>query len=39
MVDSMLGGSSLGDIGQLFSSEDDKWKNASSMIFLENVSE
>jgi len=39
IVDSMLGGSSLGDIGQLFSSEDNKWKDMNSMIFLENVTE
>ena len=37
IVDSMLGGSSLGDIGQHFSSEDIKWKDMDSMIFLENV--
>jgi len=37
IVDSMLGGSSLGDIGQHFSSEDNKWKDMDSMIFLENV--
>ena len=34
IVDSILGASSLGDIGQLFSSSDNKWKNANSMIFL-----
>ena len=39
IVDSMLGGSSLGDIGQIFSSEDNKWKDMNSMIFLENVNE
>ena len=39
IVDSMLGGSSLGDIGQLFSSDDNKWKDMNSMIFLENVTE
>jgi len=39
IVDSMLGGSSLGDIGQHFSSEDNKWKDMDSMIFLENVTE
>ena len=35
IVDSILGASSLGDIGQLFSSSDNKWKNANSMIFLQ----
>ena len=35
IVDSILGASSLGDIGQLFSSSDSKWKNANSMIFLQ----
>ena len=35
----MLGGSSVGDIGQLFSREDNKWKDMNSMIFLENVTE
>ena len=39
IVDSILGGSSLGDIGQHFSSEDNKWKDMNSMIFLENVNE
>ena len=34
IVDSLLGASSIGDIGQLFSSNDDKWKNADSTIFL-----
>ena len=35
IVDSILGASSLGDIGQLFSTSDSKWKNANSMIFLQ----
>ena len=35
IVDSILGACSLGDIGQLFSSSDSKWKNANSMIFLQ----
>ena len=35
IVDSILGASSLGDIGQLFSTSDSKWENANSMIFLE----
>ena len=39
IVDSILGGSSLGDIGQLFSSDDNKWKDMNSMVFLENVTE
>ena len=34
IVDSILGACSLGDIGQLFSSGDSKWKNANSIIFL-----
>ena len=35
IVDSILGASSLGDIGQLFSSNDSKWENTNSMIFLQ----
>ena len=35
IVDSILGASSLGDIGQLFSTSDSKWKNANSIIFLQ----
>ena len=39
IIDSILGASSLGDIGKHFSSEDDKWKDANSMTFLEDVAE
>ena len=34
IVDSMLGALSLGDIGTFFSSDDSKWKDANSSIFL-----
>ena len=34
IVDAILGGACLGDIGEYFSSEDVKWKNSSSDIFL-----
>ena len=37
IVDSLLGASSLGDIGQFFPSEDEKWKNINSLFFLEFV--
>ena len=37
IVDSILGASSLGDIGQLFSSSDSKWENTDSMIFLQLI--
>ena len=39
IVDSILGASSMGDIGQLFSSSNDKWKDADSMIFLKKTVE
>ena len=39
IVDSILGASSMGDIGQLFSSSNDKWKDADSMIFLKQTVE
>ena len=35
IVDAMLGALSLGDIGTFFPSNDSKWKDASSSIFLE----
>ena len=35
LVDSILGALALGDIGQFFPSDDDKWKNADSKIFLD----
>ena len=34
IVDAVLGGACLGDIGEYFSSEDKRWKNSSSDIFL-----
>ena len=37
IVDSLLGASSLGDIGQFFPSEDEKWKDKNSLFFLEFV--
>ena len=37
IVDSLLGASTLGDIGQFFPSEDVKWKDIHSLYFLEVV--
>ena len=37
IVDSLLGASSLGDIGKFFPSEDEKWKDKNSLFFLEFV--
>jgi len=37
IVDAILGALSLGDIGQHFSSDDDKWKDAPSRKFLEHA--
>ena len=37
IVDSLLGASSLGDIGQFFPSDDPKWKDIYSLYFLEVV--
>ena len=34
IVDAILGGACLGDIGDYFSSQDKSWKNSSSDIFL-----
>ena len=34
IVDALLGAANLGDIGQLFPSEDDEWKDADSLHFL-----
>ena len=39
IVDALLGASGLGDIGQLFPSEDDQWKDADSLHFLNVVGE
>lgn len=39
IVDALLGASGLGDIGQLFPSEDDQWKDADSLNFLNVVGE
>jgi len=35
LVDALLGAAALGDIGTYFPSVDPKWKDASSVIFLE----
>ncbi len=35
LVDALLGASGLGDIGEHFPPQDNKWKNADSIIFLE----
>ena len=37
IVDALLGAAGLGDIGKLFPSEDDNWKDVRSTLFLENV--
>jgi len=37
IVDAILGSLSLGDIGKYFPSDNSKWKNADSSIFLEHV--
>ena len=37
IVDALLGAAGLGDIGKLFPSEDDTWKDVRSTLFLENV--
>ena len=38
IVDAMLGALALGDIGQHFPSDDVRWKDAESKIFLEHAS-
>lgn len=37
LCDALLGAASLGDIGTHFPDTDPKWKDASSLIFLEHV--
>ena len=37
IVDALLGSISLGDIGQHFSSSDDRWKDANSSVFLSHT--
>ena len=37
IVDAILGSLSLGDIGKYFPSDNSKWKNADSSIFLQHV--
>ena len=37
IADALLGAAGLGDIGKLFPSEDDTWKNVSSTVFLKDV--
>ena len=39
IVDAILGAISLGDIGRHFPPSDNKWKNASSLIFLKKAKE
>ena len=39
IVDALLGAASLGDIGKLFSSDEKKWKDISSIYFLKNACE
>ena len=37
IADALLGAAGLGDIGKIFPSEDNTWKDAKSAIFLEDV--
>ena len=37
IADALLGAAGLGDIGKLFPSEDDTWKDVRSILFLEDV--
>ena len=37
IMDAILGALSLGDIGKYFPPDDPKWKNADSLILLEQV--
>ncbi|MCA0445541.1 MAG: 2-C-methyl-D-erythritol 2,4-cyclodiphosphate synthase [Bacteroidetes bacterium] len=37
IIDSLLGASNLGDIGKLFSDNDPKWKDISSLLLLSHV--
>ena len=37
IVDALLGAVAMGDIGQLFPSEDQQWKDADSRIFLKTA--
>lgn len=37
LVDALLGAAALGDIGQLFPSDDPRWENVDSRIFLEKA--
>jgi len=39
IIDALLGAASMGDIGQLFSSEDEQWKDADSFHFLSLIRE
>ena len=37
IVDAILGALALGDIGEYFPSDDERWKNADSKIFLKHI--
>lgn len=37
VVDALLGAAGLGDIGQLYPNTDARWKNAASLVFLEET--
>ena len=39
IVDALLGAANLGDIGQLFPSKDEQWKDIESLHFLNKVGE
>jgi len=37
LVDALLGAANLGDIGQYFPSDDDRWRGTSSLNFLKSA--
>jgi 2-C-methyl-D-erythritol 2,4-cyclodiphosphate synthase len=39
IADALLGAAGLGDLGQRFPDSDPRWKNASSLVFLETIRE
>lgn len=39
ITDALLGGASLGDIGEFFPPSDEQWKNADSEVFLQHAQE
>ena len=39
LADAVLGAAGLGDIGELFPSDDPRWRDASSLVFLDRARE